>query len=143
MKCASSERKRNFHFQSERDSIYAYYFYQYTPASPAQTLNGKSVILCIVYFFPISWKFGHHKIFQAYHIFYSFWAPPRSRKKLVATTPCENLEIDFSINLNKYFWIVINTFKVALLILKNFNTCKAGSRHAVAITLDILFDMFL
>ena len=109
------------------------YVCQYTPPSPVHTINGRPVILYMMYFFPISWKFGHHKILQAYHIFYSFCASPR--KKLVATAPNENLKIDFSINLNKYFWKVIYTFKVALLFQKISTHCKADLRHVVAMPL--------
>ena len=62
---------------------------------------------CIWCIFPIPWKCGHHKIFQVYHIFYSF---------------CKQI---FR-NSYQYFQ------SCSAFFLKISAHCKAGSRHAVA-----------
>ena len=60
--------------------------------------------------------------------------PPPPRKNLVPTALYENLEIDFSINLNKYFWTVILS-KLHYFFVKISTYCKTGSRYVVAMPL--------
>ena len=56
-----------------------------------------------------------------------------------------NLEIGFSIKLNKYFWIMINTFRVTLLLNLKFDTLwnKFEECRCHAVVPRVLPDMYL
>ena len=68
-------------------------------------------------FFLYSENLDTIKYFKLTTFFILFVSPnlTPTRKELVATALYGNLQIGFTINLNKYFRTVINTFKVALL----------------------------
>ena len=127
-----------FSFPIGIDSIYAYVLLSiYTPF-PCTHTSWKVCDLVYDVFFLYPENLGTIKYFKLTTFFILFVPqsyPPR--KKLVATALYGNLEIDFTINLNKYFRTVINTFKVALFFLFFLISthCKAGSIHAVAMPL--------
>ena len=92
------------------------YFYQYTPPYLVRKLNGRSVILYMMYFFlyPENLDTIKYSKLTTFFILFVLNPPPSPRTNLVATALYGNLEIDYSINLNKYFWTVINTIAMPL-----------------------------
>ena len=122
-----------FSFTIGIDSIHAYVLLStYTPFPCTRTSWNVCDLVYDVFFLYLENldTIKYFKLTLFFIIFVSRYPPtplplPNStptRKKLVATALYGNLEIGFTINLNKYFRTVINTFKVALLFLKKFNT---------------------
>ena len=81
MKCIQRWEECTFSFpivfissRKEIVNMHTYYYY-FTPLLPIRILKRTLLTMYMIYFFPISYKFEHHKIYQA-DVFYSSCDPP-------------------------------------------------------------------
>ena len=76
--------RREKAFSNRKDMVYARTFcYQYIPPPLEGTLYGRPLTFHMM-FFPISYKYGYHKMYQLNRVFQPKRLPPPPKKKNLA-----------------------------------------------------------